>query len=70
MLVASCDAPSAPSITRADTTHASDIGSFHVRDSTSTTAYHGEPGATMARSPTLAANNATRVRRRPMNNWD
>jgi hypothetical protein len=59
MLVVPIDAPSAPSITCVGASHTPGVGSSAIGVSRGATTGCGEPGGTMARSPTLEANDAT-----------
>jgi hypothetical protein len=59
-LVAPNDALSAPGISYTDASRASGVGSSGVEVSRGATTDRGEPGGTMARSPMLAADDATR----------
>jgi hypothetical protein len=60
MLAAPSDAPSALGISCTGASHASGVGSSGARVSRSATTDRGESGGTMARSPTLTTDDATR----------
>jgi hypothetical protein len=59
-LAVPCDAPSSSGITGVGSSRAFDIGSTNVGDCTSAIADRGGPGATMAGSPTLTADDSTK----------
>jgi hypothetical protein len=61
-LAATSNAPSTLDISCTDASHSFDVGSFNTGDSCSATTDRGKPRGTMARSPTLAADDATRGR--------